>query len=103
MTAQTIPLYETLKWTVIIFQNAALLEVVHAATGIVSSNPLLTALQVASRVGVVCLVLIPFQAPRDSLGLPLALLAWSITEIIRYSTYTLSLLGNVPYFLKFLR
>ncbi|CAG9863277.1 unnamed protein product [Phyllotreta striolata] len=96
-------LYEEVKWTVIVFQNAAVLEVIHAATRIVRSNPLLTAFQVASRVIVVCGILIATKSPRDSLGLPLALLAWSVTEIIRYSMYALSLLGQAPYFLTWLR
>lgn len=96
-------LYEIVKWTVIIFQNAAVLEVVHAATGIVPSNPVITAFQVASRVMVVCGVLMPTQAARDTMGLPLALFAWSVTEVIRYGNYTLALVDLVPYFVKFLR
>lgn len=96
-------LYETLKWTVIIFQNAAVLEIIHAATGIVHSNPILTAFQVMSRVIIVCGVLIITYSSRESIGLTLCILAWSITEIIRYSMYTLSLLDVVPYFVKWLR
>lgn len=97
------PLYEYVKWTVIIFQNAAVLEVIHAATGIVPSNPVITAFQVASRVMVVCGVLMPTLAARLTIGLPLALLAWSVTEVIRYGNYTLSLIDMVPYFIKWLR
>ncbi|XP_018571299.1 very-long-chain (3R)-3-hydroxyacyl-CoA dehydratase 2 [Anoplophora glabripennis] len=96
-------LYNTVKCTVIIFQNAAVLEVVHAAMGMVKSNPVLTAFQVASRVIVVCGVLMATEAPRESIGLTCALTAWSITEIIRYATYTLNLLNIVPYVLKWLR
>lgn len=36
-------------------------------------------------------------------GLPLALLAWSVTEIIRYGYYAFNLLGSVPSILVFLR
>ncbi|KAJ8920928.1 hypothetical protein NQ315_015721 [Exocentrus adspersus] len=96
-------LYDTVKCTVIVFQNAAVLEVLHAALGMVKSNPVITAFQVASRVMVVCGVLMATQAARESIGLTLALTAWSVTEIIRYATYTLSLLNVVPYFLKWLR
>ncbi|CAH1102667.1 unnamed protein product [Psylliodes chrysocephalus] len=99
----SVPLYDQVKWTVILFQNAAVLEVVHAATGLVRANPVLTAFQVASRVIVVCGILMATEAPRHSIGLALALLAWSVTEIIRYSMYTLSLLGQAPYFLTWLR
>ncbi|KAG5896385.1 hypothetical protein JTB14_009590 [Gonioctena quinquepunctata] len=103
MTSSSKSLYDTLKWTVIIFQNAALLEVIHAITRMVRSSPLITAVQVASRVIVVCGVLIATTAARETIGLGLALLAWSVTEVIRYSTYALTLVGAVPYFLKWLR
>ncbi|XP_060518827.1 very-long-chain (3R)-3-hydroxyacyl-CoA dehydratase hpo-8 [Cylas formicarius] len=96
-------LYESVRCVLNIFQNAAVLEVIHAVTGIVRSDPVITAFQVGSRVVVVCGVLMATYSPRDSIGLPLALLAWSVTEIIRYSNYCLSLLDLVPYFLKYLR
>lgn len=87
----------------IIFQNAAVLEIFHAASRIVSSDPILTTFQVMSRVVVVCGVLIATYAARASFGLTLCLFAWCITEIIRYATYTLNLLGGVPFFLKWIR
>lgn len=96
-------LYDTVEWTVIIFQNAAVLEVVHAATRMVPSNPIITAFQVASRVFVVCGAFMPTIGARETSGLPLALLAWSVTEVIRYGNYTLSLLNSVPYFIVYLR
>lgn len=80
-----------------------MLEIVHAATGMVASNPVLTTFQVFSRVMIVCGVLIATYAARESIGLVLCLVAWGITEIIRYSTYTLNILGGVPYFLKWMR
>lgn len=76
---------------------------IHAATGIVPSNPVITAFQVASRVMVVCGVLIPTQASHETIGLPLAILAWSVTEVIRYGNYTLSLIKMVPYAIVYLR
>nr|CAH7717083.1 unnamed protein product [Callosobruchus chinensis] len=103
LSPSTKSLYETVKWSVIAFQNAAILEVVHAFTGMVRSNPFITAAQIASRVVVVCGVLMVTQSARDTIGLPMALLAWSVTEIIRYSTYAFTLIGGVPYFLKWLR
>ncbi|KAL1513373.1 hypothetical protein ABEB36_002792 [Hypothenemus hampei] len=96
-------LYDTISFPLHVFQNAAVFEVVHAATGIVKSNAVLTAFQVASRVVVVCGILLATFNARLGLGLPLALLAWCITEIVRYSNYTLNLIGNVPYILKYLR
>lgn len=79
------------------------MKIVHAATGIVPSNVILTTFQVLSRVMLVCGVLLATPNAIYSPGLPLALLAWSITEIIRYGFYGLNLLNVVPGFLVFLR
>ncbi|CAH1183756.1 unnamed protein product [Phaedon cochleariae] len=103
LTSSERSLYDTVKCTVAVFQNAAVLEVVHAATGLVRSDPIITAFQVASRVLVVCGVLMATASARESIGLSLALLAWCVTEIIRYSLYTLTIVGSVPHFLKYLR
>lgn len=77
----------------------------HAFTGLVKSNPIVTTFQVLSRVIVVCGVLqaTPSSYAAASAGLPLALLAWSVTEIIRYSYYFGNLLGFIPSFLTWLR
>lgn len=52
---------------------------------------------------VVCGVLLATPNAIYSPGLPLALLAWSITEIIRYGYYFSNLINIVPGFLVFLR
>lgn len=51
----------------------------------------------------VCGVLLATPNAIYSPGLPLALLAWSVTEIIRYGFYGLNLLNIVPQILIFLR
>lgn len=96
-------LYDTVKWTLIIFQNAAVLEIVHAMTGMVKSNVMVTVMQVYSRVMVVCGVLMATPTGQNSPGLPLALGAWAVTEIIRYSYYAMNLVNFVPSFLIWLR
>lgn len=98
-------LWHDIKWPVIIFQHAALLEVVHAVIGLVKSNPLLTIFQVSSRIIIVSGVLLatPESYAASSLGLPLAISAWSITEIIRYLFYFTNLNGFVPHILTWLR
>uniref|UniRef100_A0A182NFW0 Very-long-chain (3R)-3-hydroxyacyl-CoA dehydratase n=1 Tax=Anopheles dirus TaxID=7168 RepID=A0A182NFW0_9DIPT len=96
-------LWEYLGGTVILFQNAALLEIVHAFTRIVPSNPVITTFQVLSRVMVVCGVVMATPTGKVSPGLPLAILAWSVTEIIRYAYYALNLVDAVPKLLIFLR
>lgn len=54
-------LYEKVEFYLLIFQTAAILEVVHAAIGLVRSNPLLVLFQVLSRLAVVWLVCYPFK------------------------------------------
>lgn len=79
------------------------MKIVHAATGIVPSNVVLTTFQVLSRVMLVCGVLLAVPNAIYSPGLPLALFAWSVTEIIRYGFYGFNLLNAVPSILTFLR
>lgn len=102
-TNEKTSLYETIKWTLFIFQNGALLEILHAILRIVPSNPMITIQQVASRVTVVCGVWMIASESKNSIGLLLALFAWTVTEIIRYANYTLNLLNAIPYILIWLR
>lgn len=96
-------LWEAVKVIVLIFQNAAVLEVLHVMLGLVKSNVVITAMQVASRVMVVCGVLsVTPTAPR-SMGLPLLLIAWSVTEIIRYVYYAINIYTKVPFFIVWCR
>lgn len=104
-SASNVDLWNSVKWPVIIFQHAAALEVLHAALGLVKSSALITFVQVVSRVAVVSGVILatPEKYASSSIGIPLAISAWSITEIIRYFFYFMSLNGSVPYFLTWLR
>ncbi|XP_026764005.1 very-long-chain (3R)-3-hydroxyacyl-CoA dehydratase hpo-8 [Galleria mellonella] len=96
-------LWPQIKWTVIIFQNAAVLEVLHAAIGLVPSGVFVVVMQVYSRVFLVCGILLVTYGATISPGLALCVLAWSVTEIIRYGYYTLNLVNFVPRSLLFLR
>ncbi|KAF6203945.1 hypothetical protein GE061_002283 [Apolygus lucorum] len=71
--------------------------------GFVRSPIVITFIQVMSRVAVVGGLLYPARSAQVSVGLPLILTAWSITEIIRYSFYALNLINAVPYFLVWCR
>ncbi|XP_026726074.1 very-long-chain (3R)-3-hydroxyacyl-CoA dehydratase hpo-8-like [Trichoplusia ni] len=92
-----------IKPTVVIFQNAAVLEVIHAVIGLVPSGVMVVLPQVYSRVFLVCGCLLATHSATISPGLPLCILAWSITEIIRYAYYTLNLINAVPQTLLFFR
>uniref|UniRef100_A0A1B6L6H3 Very-long-chain (3R)-3-hydroxyacyl-CoA dehydratase n=1 Tax=Graphocephala atropunctata TaxID=36148 RepID=A0A1B6L6H3_9HEMI len=96
-------LWPEVKLTVLVFQNAAVLEIVHVALGIVKSNLMLTIFQVFSRVMVVCGILVATPSAPLSQGLPLALVAWSVTEVIRYLYYALNIVNLVPYILIWCR
>ena len=62
-----------------------------------------TVQQVLGRVYVVWVVLHLLPPAQLSVGFPLLLLAWTLTEMIRYSMYAINLVSTPPYFLTWLR
>ncbi|KAI9667353.1 MAG: hypothetical protein M1821_000168 [Bathelium mastoideum] len=95
---------EFTKWT----QTLALLEIVHSALGLIRAPLSTTLLQVASRLFLVHLIVGLFpHLTTPSLAYPSMLLAWSITETVRYSYFACALaLGSprrVPDWLVWLR
>lgn len=109
-------LFPLLKWT----QTIALLEVVHAVVGLVRASPLTTAMQVASRILVVWVVLEIFpqivlttnifgRPTAGSVTGPIAfagiLVAWGTTEVIRYGFFVwkAAISERVPGILTWLR
>uniref|UniRef100_A0A915Q095 Very-long-chain (3R)-3-hydroxyacyl-CoA dehydratase n=1 Tax=Setaria digitata TaxID=48799 RepID=A0A915Q095_9BILA len=88
--------YEHLYWSceleLQIFQTAAVLEIVHAVARFVRSPVGTTAMQVYSRVSLVWLIL--YKA-RTSIGVLFLLIAWSVTEVVRYSYYGFALISIV--------
>ncbi|KAF7633037.1 Very-long-chain [Meloidogyne graminicola] len=55
------------------------------------------------RVTVVWFILHKVASSRLSVGLPMLLTAWSVTEVIRYSFYALNLINAVPWILIWMR
>ncbi|KDN35823.1 hypothetical protein RSAG8_11257, partial [Rhizoctonia solani AG-8 WAC10335] len=86
-----------------IVQTGALLEVLHALFGFVRSPIAATAMQVASRIYLVWGATESFSATRSNPFYATMVLAWSITEVIRYSFYACNLAGSEPRFLLWLR
>lgn len=95
-------LYEALFDLLRSTQTIALLEVVHAAIGLVRASPVTTAMQVASRLMLVWGVLTPYpeivatknvfgRTQQGTTGGPVGLagchIAWGITEMIRYGFF----------------
>ncbi|PVH86779.1 PTPLA-domain-containing protein [Cadophora sp. DSE1049] len=87
------------KWT----QTLALLEVVHAAVGLVRAPIGTTAMQVASRLLLVWGVVDTFPFLAKSAGYSSMLIAWSVTEVVRYSYFVFTLSGYSPGFISWLR
>ena len=96
-------IYSNVETVLLVFQSAALLEVAHAAIGLVRSNPVLTLLQVLSRLLVVWLVAYVFTAARNSVGILIVCIAWPLAEIVRYVYYALNLLDKMPYVVAWCR
>ncbi|KAL4803686.1 tyrosine phosphatase-like protein [Aspergillus unguis] len=84
-----------------IAQSLALLEILHSLLGLVRAPVVTTAMQVASRIFVVWGVLYPFSTGligKDQfaeLGYLGCLLAWGITEVIRYGFFVMQVNGGV--------
>jgi len=96
-------LYSSTSLTLQIFQTGAVLEILHAALGLVRSSVQVTLQQVFSRVYVTWAILYLLPPSQLSVGFPLLLFAWTVTEIIRYSMYAINFVGTPPYFLTWLR
>ncbi|KAI1694121.1 protein tyrosine phosphatase-like protein, PTPLA domain-containing protein [Ditylenchus destructor] len=96
-------LYKNVELELQIFQTAAILEIVHTIIGLVRSPLGTTLAQVFSRITVLWLILFNVASSRSSVGVPMLLLAWSLTEVVRYSYYALSLLKTVPFLLTWMR
>lgn len=60
-------------------------------------------MQVASRILLVWFIVNPFPVLAKSAGYSSMLLAWSVTEVIRYSFFTVSLSGFSPGVISWLR
>ncbi|CAI4217860.1 unnamed protein product [Parascedosporium putredinis] len=90
---------EWTRWT----QTVAGLEILHSLLGVVRAPIFTTLMQVASRYLLVWGIVYPFPQVAASPVYSTMLLAWSITEVIRYSYFALSLAGSVPNALVWLR
>jgi len=74
-------------------QSAALLEIVHAAVGLVRSPVIVTAMQVMSRI--VALVAVTYSPKAQTQwGAGLMIISWSCVEIFRYIFYAFALVSG---------
>ncbi|KAG6917441.1 hypothetical protein DXG01_002527 [Tephrocybe rancida] len=84
-------------------QSLALMEVAHVLLGWVKSPLPTTAMQVASRLYIVWGIVEQYADVRTSPIYTSMLLSWSLTEVIRYSFYALSLLSHSSSLITYLR
>ncbi|KAJ7345881.1 hypothetical protein JRQ81_001831 [Phrynocephalus forsythii] len=96
-------LYYSIEKPLKFFQTGALLEILHCMIGIVPSSVVLTAFQVMSRVFLIWAVTHSVKEVQSEDSVLLFVIAWTVTEIIRYSFYTFSLLNHLPYIIKWAR
>ncbi|GBM20804.1 Very-long-chain (3R)-3-hydroxyacyl-CoA dehydratase 1 [Araneus ventricosus] len=89
-------LWNECSTSVTIFQSLAALEVLHCIVGFVPSSAVVTFMQVFSRVFMVWGIISPIATVHNCPTLPLTLIAWGITEVVRYSYYCANLLGTPP-------
>lgn len=79
---------------VALVQSGAVLEIVHAALGFVKSPVPTTAIQVASRLWLVWGISERFSEAATSPFYASMVLAWSLTECVRYPFYANALMGS---------
>ena len=97
-------LYASVELPLKVFQTAAVLEVLHALFGVVRAPIFTTFIQVLSRQLLLWAIVVPFPATHEMPRFATMLLAWSVTEVVRYSFYGFALvLGSAPYPLVWLR
>ncbi|KAL2920205.1 hypothetical protein HK105_200273 [Polyrhizophydium stewartii] len=89
--------YAAVGDVVAVVQTGAVFEIAHALVGFVKTPVFTTAVQVASRL-LLIFVTQHFEVPliRENGAFTTMVLAWSITEVVRYSYYGLNLLGSQP-------
>ncbi|KAF4663738.1 hypothetical protein FOZ61_001432 [Perkinsus olseni] len=85
------------------FQGLAVLEILHSVLGLVRANPVITTIQVYSRVQLIYLHYRCREVADHSPGLLPMVIAWSVTEVVRYSYLGLHMSIGAPSFLKWLR
>ncbi|ESW04101.1 hypothetical protein PHAVU_011G067100 [Phaseolus vulgaris] len=83
-------------------QCAAFLEVIHGAIGIVPSGVLLPLMQWGGRTHFVLAIVRKLDELQELPSVFITFLAWSMGEVIRYSHYAFSCLGNCPSWMTYL-
>ncbi|XP_008788077.1 very-long-chain (3R)-3-hydroxyacyl-CoA dehydratase 2 [Phoenix dactylifera] len=86
-----------------LLQTISFLEVIHAAVGLVSSGAVLALMQWGGRTHFLLAIVRQIPEVQNLPSVFITFMAWSITEVIRYSHYALSCTGTCPLWLTYLR
>ncbi|KAG6329295.1 hypothetical protein ID866_9794 [Astraeus odoratus] len=105
LVAPYVPPTHSASWFAVApVQSLAALEVLHVLVGVVRSPLPTTLMQVSSRLILVWGIVARFHRTHTSPFYTTMVLAWSLTEVLRYAYYALSLVGlEVPGWLIWLR
>ncbi|EPS74144.1 hypothetical protein M569_00608 [Genlisea aurea] len=96
--------YAGVETPLMIFQSAAVLEILHSLTGIVRSPASATVPQILSRLYLTWGILFSFPEIRSSRFVATMVISWSLAEIIRYSYFgAKEAFGSAPPWLHWLR
>lgn len=85
------------------FQLLSALEILHAAVGLVGGSPLTSLMQWAGRSNVLFGVVAAVPETQNRPAVGAMLLAWALSEVIRYPWYAASVAGACPRWLTWLR
>ena len=86
-----------------VFQGLAVLEVVHAAAGLVAGSPATAAVQWLGRSNVLFGVIASVPEAQNRVADGAMILAWALSEVVRYPWYAANVVGACPPWLTWLR
>lgn len=86
-----------------LFQFISSMEIMHALVGIVRGSPAAALLQWTGRANVLYAVILAIPEITSSRAAGAMVLAWAISEVIRYPWYAAQLTGQCPFWLTWLR
>lgn len=86
-----------------LFQMISLLEVFHALVGLVRGFPVAALLQWTGRANVLYAIILAIPEIKAAVPAGAMIIAWSLSEIVRYPWYAAQLKGTCPFWLTWLR
>ncbi|KAL3850707.1 hypothetical protein ACJIZ3_012589 [Penstemon smallii] len=95
--------YSSAGELICLLQTVAFLEVIHGAIGIVPSGVLLPLMQWGGRTHFLLAIVRQIHEVQELPPVFITFVAWSISEVIRYSHYALNSIGSPPSWITWIR